>query len=322
MKEFIKAFSAAALLLGLGMHGQAQAAFPDHPITVVIPFDGGGSSDVQARIVTKQMSTTLGQQFIIENHPGAGGTLGMDYTARAKPDGYTIVVNNILAVVAGVHFYKNITYDPVKSFSAVGPIGDTAYLLIVTPDFPAKDYATFLKVVRAAPDKYNGASAGVGSAPHLALEMFKRVAKVDIVHVPYKGSGPALNDVMAGIVQLEFENAAAIQLIKAGKLRALAVTGSERLSALPDVPTFTEVGQPDFEVAGHQGFLAPAGVPKDILNTLNDALSKAIMDPTTRTQLIAQSITPKTSTVDQFAAVVKNDAEVWGKLIKEANIQP
>ena len=312
---------ATALCFFVNAH-DALAAFPEKPIRLIVPFDPGGGTDLLARFVGQKLSEVISQPVIVENKPGAAGTIGVAYTAREKPDGYTLVLVNALAHTASTNFYPDLSYDAVKSFTPIGAIGTVPYMLVVNPKFPATGYADFVKVIRSAPGKFNGASAGTGSAPHLALELFKRTVGLDIVHVPYKGSGPALNDVMGGRVELEFENVAAAPHVKSGKLRAIAVTGKRRRTAFPELPTFAEQGQSDFDVVGYWGFLAPAGVPADVVSILNRALVRVVGEPANRAQLNTLGLEAEAGTADEYGAILRSESAKWSLLIREANIKP
>ena len=273
--------SAAALLACTAalfcIPAQAQA-FPDRFVKLVVPFAPGGATDVLGRILGKRMGEILGQPIVVENHPGAGGTVGTEFVARAPADGYTLLLVNAIPHTASRRLYPALKYDPVKSFTPIGALGYNRYILVVGNDVPAKDYASFVALAKATPGKLNFASAGMGSAPHLAMELWLRAAGVDLVHVPYQGSGPAMTDLAGGRVQAAMDNVAAMPLIKSGKLRALAITGAKRAAALPDVPTFAEVGLADFDVTGTWGLVAPAGVPADRVAILSEALAKAVQD--------------------------------------------
>lgn len=296
--------------------------FPERFIKLVVPFPPGGATDVLGRIVGKKMSEILGQPVVIENHGGAGGTVGTDFAARQPADGYTVVFVNALAHTASKNLYANLKYDPVTSFTPIGSLGTVSYVLVVNPELPTRDLDSFIKLARSAPGKYNYASSGVGTAPHLAMELFVRAADVSLVHVPYQGSGPAMTGVVAGHVQAAIDNVAAVPLIKGGKLRALAQTGKARSAALPDVPTFTEAGLPQFDVTGNWGLLAPAGVPPKAVAVLGDALARAVGDPAVREALVAQGITPAPGSAQEFAAVLASESVKWSKLIQQANIKP
>jgi tripartite-type tricarboxylate transporter receptor subunit TctC len=316
----------ALLLVALAACGSiapAQAqSFPDHPLRLVVPFPPGGATDVLGRLLAKKMSDLLGQPIVVENHGGAGGTIGTDFASRQPADGYTVVLVSALAQASSRKLYPTIKYDPVKSFTPIGSLGTLSYVLVVTPALPVTDLDGFLKLMRAEPDKFNYASAGVGSAPHLAVELFLRAANVKATHVPYQGSAPGLTGVVSGNPQFAIDNVAALPLIKAGKLRALAQTGKTRSAHLPDVPTFTEAGLPQFDVTATWGLLAPAGVPAPIVARLNDTLVRAVGDPSLRDALLAQGIAPDPGSAQQFGAILASETDKWSRLIDEAKIQP
>jgi tripartite-type tricarboxylate transporter receptor subunit TctC len=295
-------------------------AFPDHPLKLIVPFPPGGATDALGRILAKKMGELLSQPFVVENHGGAGGTIGTDYVARQPADGYTVLLVNAIPHTASRKLYA-LKYDPVKSFTPIGALGTVRYILAVNNELPAKDYAQFVQVVKKDPGKYNFASAGVGTAPHLAMELYVRAAGLDIVHVPYQGSGPAITDLMGGRVQVIIENVPLVPLIKAGKVRALAITGKTRSANFPDLPTFAEVGLPAFEMIGTWGLIAPAGVPPDRVSILGNALANAIKDPTVRDALLAQGIDPEAGTAAEFGAVLTRESDKWSKLIDDAKIK-
>ena len=300
----------------------AGQMFPDHFIRLIVPFPPGGATDTLGRILAKKMSEIMGQPIVVENHGGAAGTIGTDFASRQPADGYTIVLVSGIAHTASRKLYPALKYDPVKSFTPIGSLGTLTYVLVVNPQFPAQDLNSFVATVRAAPDKYNFASAGVGSAPHLAMELLMRAANVKLVHVPYQGSGPALTGVVAGDVQVALDNVAAVPLIKAGKLRAIAQTGTRRSDALPGVPTFAEAGLPQYDLSAPWGLLAPAGVPDKTVAVLSDALARAVQDPGVRETLLAQGITPESGSAAQFGALLQSESDKWSRLIDEANIKP
>ncbi len=316
--------AAQLAVLGLALAAAPAMAqnFPDHALRLIVPFPPGGATDVLGRLLAKKMSDILGQPIVVENHGGAGGTIGTDFASRQPPDGYTVILVSALAQGASRKLYPNIKYDPVTSFTPIGSLGALSYVLVVNPNLGITDLDGLIKAMKAAPGKMNYASAGVGSAPHLAMELFLRAANVEATHVPYQGSAPALTGVVAGDTQLAIDNVAAVPLIKGGKLRALAQTGKTRSAHLPDVPTFTEAGLPQFDVTATWGLLAPAGVPAPVVAKLNDALVKAVNDPQLRESLQAQGITPGAGSAQQFGAVVASEAARLSKLIDEAKIQP
>ena len=310
----------AALLLAILPLGAQAQAFPDRVLKLVVPFPPGGATDTLGRILAKRMGEILNQPFIVENHGGAGGTIGTDFVARQPADGYTMLLVNAIPHTAARKLY-DLKYDPVKSFTPIGALGTLRYILAIGNDVPANDYAQFVALVKAAPGKYNFASAGVGTAPHLAMELYMRAAGIELVHIPYQGSGPAITDLMGGRIQVIIENVPLVPLIKAGKVRALAVTGSTRSSTFPDLPTFAEVGLPAFEMSGTWGLIAPAGVPPDRVAILSNALATAIKDPAVRDALTLQGIDPEYGTAAEFGAVLVRESEKWGKLIDEAKIR-
>jgi tripartite-type tricarboxylate transporter receptor subunit TctC len=307
-------------LAALSLGAQAQS-FPDHYLKLIVPFAPGGATDVLGRILAKRMGELLAQSVVVENHPGAGGTIGTEFVARQPADGYTVLLVNAIPHTSSRKLYPNLKYDPVKSFTPIGALGTIRYMLVVNNDVPAQNYAQFVQLARSEPGKLNFASAGMGSAPHLAMELFMRAAGIDMVHVPYQGSGPALTDVMAGRVQATMDNVAAVPLIKAGRVRALAITGTTRSASFPDLPTFAEVGLPAFEVSGTWGLIAPAGVPADRVATLSDALAKAIKDPAVKDTLIAQGIDPESGSAAEYGAVLVRESDKWSRLIDEAKIK-
>lgn len=323
MIRFIKKVAVAALVAGTMMPLAAVHAesFPSRQVRLIVPFAPGGASDVIARIIGKKLTQVLGQPVVVFNRPGAGGTIGIDYTARAPADGYTITLVNAIQQTTSKEMYPGLTYDPVKSFRPLATIGSVHYVLVVNPSFPAKDYASFVSTVKSQPGKYSYASPGIGSAPNLVMEQLKQTAGLNIVHVPYLGSGPALNDVIANHVPVSMDNVAAIPLIKSGMLRALATTGDTRSPELPDVPTFAQAGLPNFNVAGVWGFMAPAGVPDNVAAVLNNAIRTAMQDPQVKQGLATQGLDPVFGTAEQFAATLNAETSRWAALFASGKIK-
>jgi tripartite-type tricarboxylate transporter receptor subunit TctC len=312
-----------SLLLGLvaATSGTYAQVFPDRPVKLVVPFPPGGATDVLGRILAKRMGELLGQTFIVENHSGAGGTIGTEYVARQSADGYTVLLVNAIAHTASRKLYAGLKYDPVKSFTPVGQLGTVRYILAVNNEVPAKDYAAFIRLARSEPGTLNFGSAGVGSAPHLAMELFMRAAGIDMVHVPYQGSGPAIKDLMGGRLQAIIENVPLVPLIKSGKIRALAITGTRRSDIFPDLPTFAESGLPNYDVVGTWGLIAPAGVPAKVVAILGDALAHAVADPQVRATLSTQGIEPEPASGQTFGEVLERESDKWSRLIDEAKIR-
>jgi len=309
--------AAMAALLSLAVHAQP---FPEHALKLIVPFPPGGATDTLGRILAKKMGELLNQPFVVENHGGAGGTIGTDYVTRQPADGYTLLLVNAIPHTAARKLYP-VKYDPVKSFTPIGAMGTLRYILAINNEVPAKDYAQFVALAKAQPGKLNYASAGVGTAPHLAMELYTRAAGIEMVHVPYQGSGPAMTDLMGGRVQAIIENVPLVPLIKSGKVHALAITGNARAASFPDLPTFAEVGLPAFEMSGTWGLIAPAGVPADRVAILSNALSSAVKDPTVRDALIAQGIDPDYGTSAEYGAVLVREEAKWNKLVDEAKIK-
>lgn len=319
--RWLAIFTGVLALLAPMARAQGPQGFPEHYLRLVVPFAPGGATDVLGRIVARRMGEILGQSIVVENHAGAGGTVGTEFAARQPGDGYTLLLVNAIPHTASRSLYPALRYDPVKSFTPIGALGTVRYMLITGNDVPARDYAQFVQIARLQPGKLNFASAGMGSAPHLAMELFMRAAGVDLVHVPYTGSGPALTDLVAGRVQAIMENVAAVPLIKAGKLRALAVTGRTRAAQFPDVPTFAEVGLAHFDVTGTWGLIAPAGVPDAVVAKLGEALARTVNDPAVRDTLAAQGIEPEYGSAADYGAVLAREQEKWSRLIEQAKIK-
>ena len=309
-----------AILLALPFAAGAQA-FPDHPLKLVVPFPPGGATDTLGRILAKRMGEILNRPFVVENKPGAGGTIGTEFVARQPADGYTVLLVNAIPHTASRKLYPELKYDPIKSFTPIGAMGTLRYILAINNEVATKDYAQFAALAKSQPGKLNYASAGVGSTPHLAMELYKRAAGVDIVHVPYQGSGPGITDLLGGRVQVIIENVPLVPLIKSGKVRALAITGKTRSANFPDVPTFAEVGLASFELSGTWGLIAPAGVPADRVAILSNALAEAVKDPAVRDALVAQGIDPEPASGAEYGAVLARESDKWSKVIDEAKIK-
>ncbi|WP_428426178.1 Bug family tripartite tricarboxylate transporter substrate binding protein [Pararhizobium sp.] len=310
----------AASALALGTAAQAQE-FPDRPVTLVVPFAAGGSTDVVARIIGQKMSDDLGQQVVVENVAGAGGNLGADRVARAEPDGYTILMGTVATHALNPLILKTKPYDPEKDFAPVSLLVLVPNVLVVNPELPAKNVAELVALLKAEPEKYSYASSGNGTPLHLSGELFKKMAGVSMQHVPYKGSGPALNDVIGNQVPIMFDNLPSSSgHIKSGTLRALAVTTKERASSFPDVPTIAET-IPGYETYTWNALFAPAGTPKEAIDRLNAAAKKALADPTVAEKMKDFSATIVASTPEDLATHVTAELAKWGPVVKDANVQ-
>jgi len=305
---------AALLLNNAPMHA---ADYPTRPIMLVVAFPPGGPSDVLARIVGKKMEQVLGVPFVIENRPGAGGNIAAESVARAAPDGYTLLMGNNSILATNESLYKHINYSPEKDFMPITLIGTQANILVVNPDVPARSLKELIALAQAQPGKINFASSGYGAAAHLAGELFKSEAKINIVHVPYKGAAPALQDVIAGHDQMMFATAASvIGHIEGGRVRALAVTTLKRTEALPDLPTMDEAGLKGFDASTWHGLVAPAGTPPQVIATLNEAAVKALHDPDVQTSLGKLGVDIVGDRPQEFQAYIKSEIPKWTAIVK------
>jgi len=285
-------------------------------LAATYPFPPGGPSDVLARIVGKKMEELLGQPFIIENKPGAGGNIAADAVAHAKPDGYTLLVGNNSILATNESLYKKLTYSPEKDFIPITLIGTQANILVVNPDVPAHSLQELIALCEAQPGKINFASSGYGAAAHLSGELFKTEARVNVVHVPYKGAAPALQDVIAGHDQMMFATAASvIGHIKSGKVRALAVTTLKRTAILPDLPTMDEAGLKGFEASTWHGLVAPTGTPPEIIAKLHDTAVRALQDPGVQTALGRLGVDIVGGTPAQFKTYIAAEIPKWKAIV-------
>jgi len=293
------------------------ADYPNRPVMLVVAFTPGGPSDVLARIVGKKMEQLLGQPFIIENRPGAGGNIAADTVAHADSDGYTLLMGNNSILATNESLYKKLTYSPQKDFIPITLIGTQANILVVNPDVPAHSLKELIALAKAQPGKVNFASSGFGAAAHLAGELFKAEAHVNIVHVPYKGAAPALQDVIGGHDQMMFATAASvIGHIKNGKVRALAVTTLKRTAILPDVPTMDEAGLKGFDASTWHGLVAPAGTPPQVIAALHDAAIKALQDPDVQETLGRLGVDIVGDTPKEFEAYIAAEIPKWTAIVK------
>jgi tripartite-type tricarboxylate transporter receptor subunit TctC len=315
--------SLCASLAGVAADAPAQAPWPSKAVTYVVPFAPGGNTDTLARLLGKDLSVALGQPVVIENKPGAGGNIGSEYVAKAAPDGYTILGGTISSHSINPSVYPKMPYDAVKSFEPVIMIGRSPLVLVVGAGTPYKTFNDLVSAAKAKPGGLTYATAGNGTSPHLAAELLKGLTKIDISHVPYKGSGPALNDVLAGHVPMMFDTTLVVgQQVKAGKLRALMVAAPKRLEGLPDVPTAAEVGVKGFEVSSWQAIFAPAGTPKPIVQRLNSEIARILKSPEVKARLDTLAVEPDGGPPDSLANFQKAEIARWAKVVKEAGIKP
>jgi tripartite-type tricarboxylate transporter receptor subunit TctC len=318
MIQYLAAGLAAAFLAQPAL---AQS-YPSKPIRLIVPFAAGGGNDNIARLVGKRVSDSMGQPLVIDNRPGAGGVLGAELAAKSAPDGYTLFLGGVGSHALNPNLIEKLPYDPIGDFAPVALLARAPLILVVHPSVPARDVAEFVAYARKNPGKLNFASNGNGTSAQLAAVMFDSMAGVDMVHVPYKGLAPALTDLLSGQVQLMFSSVVAIlPHVRAGKLRALAVTGTKRMAALPELPTIAESGFPGYEASSWYGILAPAGTPREIVTKLNAELTKALQQPEVRTSLLAEGAEPAGGSPEQFAAYIRTEKERMGKLIRDAKIR-
>ena len=317
----VRCLALAALALVLpAVH--AQTDYPVKPVRLIVPFPAGGSTDIVGRIVAQKLSERLGQQVIVDNRGGAGGTIGTEAAAKAAPDGYTLLVGTTSTHAVAPSAYSKIGYDPVKDFVAVAQVGVTPYLLVVNPEVKATSLREFVALAKAQPGKLNYASAGNGTTTHLAMEMLKDAAGIDLVHVPYKGNAPADTAILAGEVQAVFGSMPALlQNAKGGRVRPLAVGTKARSPALPDTPTVAELGYPGFEAALWLGVFAPAGTPAPVVERLQKELVAIAAQPDFREALAKNGAEPPTITPQEFPALVKDELARYGKVVKAINLK-
>lgn len=320
--SFCKSLFAGSLIAGFLMAAQAQAAFPERPVTLVVPFAAGGSTDVVARVIAEKMSEDLGQQVVVQNVAGAGGSLGAGNVARADADGYTILMGTVATHALNPLILKNKPYDAEADFAPVSLLVLVPNVLVVNPELPAKSVEELLALLKAEPDKWSYASSGNGTPLHLSGELFKSLAGVTMEHIPYKGSGPALNDLLGNQVSIMFDNLPSSSAhIKAGTLRALAVTTAERAPSFPDIQTMAEAGLPGYETYTWNALFAPKDTPKEVVDRLNAAAVKAMADPGVAERMKEFSATIVASTPDELGAHVKAEIAKWTPVVRDANVQ-
>ncbi len=320
MRSGMLAFAFVAVLLAASP-ARAQD-YPTRSITLVVPYAAGGGNDAMARIVADHMAKTLGQQIVIENRGGAGGTIANRAAAKAAPDGYTLVLGGTGTLAINPTLYASVGYDPRKDFAPVGLIATSALVLLVHPSVEAGSVPELIALARKAPGKLNFASAGPGSGVHLAAELFANMAGIKLTHVPYKGSAPALNDLLGGHVQIYFSSLPpAVGMRAEGKVRALAVTGPARSHVFPDVPTVAEAALPGYEAVLHYGIAAPAGTPRPVVDKLNAALRAALASEETKAILTSTGAEALPSTPEEYAADIDHEERRWSRIVRELGIK-
>jgi len=312
----------AACCTMLGAQATLAEAWPTKPVKMVVGFAPGGGTDVVARVLAQRLTEMWGQQVIVENRPGATGVIGADSVAKAAPDGYTLLMGHVNSNAIAPNFFRKLPFDPIKDFIPVIYVGYVPNVLVVHPSVQAKSVEELIALAKSTPGQLTYASSGNGSTQHLAGEKFKVITGVDIVHVPYKGSGQALGDLLGGQVNMNFDTMPPIlEPVKSKRLRALAVSTPQRVPQMPDVPTFAEVGMTGFDVTNWYGVFAPAGTPRDIVMKVNADILKAMQNPETRAKLEQVGTQLGGGTPEEFAVFVKSEIAKYAKLVKEANVK-
>jgi len=301
-------------LFAFGAFGQP---YPNRTIRLVVPFPAGGTTDILARAASQKLTESLGQPVVVDNRPGAGGNIGADMVAKSAPDGYTLLMGTVGTHAINASLYSKMPYDHVKDFTPIVLVAGVPNVLVVNPSVPVNSVGDLIKLAQAKPGAINFASSGSGTSIHLSGELFKTMAHVDMTHVPYKGSAPALTDLIGGQVQVMFDNLpSSLAQIKAGKLRAVAVTSLKRAPALPDVPTISESGLPGFEASSWFGVLGPAGTPPSVVTRINSEINNWLQSPEARAQLLAQGAEAAGGTPENFASHIRAETEKWAKVVK------
>ena len=299
----------------------AATDFPDRPLRYIVPFPTGGSTDIVARIVAAALTDELRQQIVIDNRGGAGGTVGAEIAANATPDGYTLFACNIASLAVSPALYRKLNYDPAAGFAPIGFVGSTPNAIVVHPSLPAATIPDFIALAKSRPGKLNYGSPGIWTSPQLTMELFKMTAGIDVLHVAFKGAGPALAATMGGEVDAMVSTVPSfLAATRAGKIRMLGVTSLTRTPDLPDVPTFAESGLPGFEVISWQGVCTPAGAPKAVLARIRTALAAALALPETRRRLADQGVHPKPLGAEEFAEFIRSERYKWAKVVKDVGI--
>jgi len=310
-------------VLALSAAAAHAEAYPARPIRMIVAYPPGGGTDIVGRMVAQKLGEALGQSVVVENRGGASGNIGTELAARAAPDGYTILMGNVAPNAINVSLFRQLPFDPVADFVPVSLVASTPNILVVHPSTPARTVREVTALAKAKPGTLNFASAGVGSSSHLAGELFRILAGADIVHVPYKGAGPAMVDVLSGQVQLYFATMpAAMPHVKSGKLAPVAVTSAKRSHALPELPTIAESGVPGYEASTWYGLLAPAHTPGAVITRLHEGVVKILANPALHEKLAEQGFEPVGSSPEEFGAHINSEITKWSKVIHDAGIRP
>jgi tripartite-type tricarboxylate transporter receptor subunit TctC len=318
----MKKFGLLAALLFLWGHCAAQSTFPSRAVTIVVPYPPGGLIDIVARLIQPRMQSELGQPVVVENRSGAGGNVGAEWVARAAPDGYTLLLANPSLGISP-NMYPKLNYRPLQDFAYVGQYGTVPNVLVVIPSLPVKTVQELIAYAKKNPGRLNYGSPGYGTSPQMSTELFKGMTGTFIVHIPFRGSGPAQAAMLSGEIELMFDNLPPqMAHIKSGRVKALAVTSLKRSSALPDVPTLDEAGLKGYEVTAWFGLAAPVATPREIVIRLNQALNRTVEDPKIVEALVSRGATVIHGTPDDFLKFVKNEVDKWGPVVKRAGVAP
>src|SRR4051812_39822582 len=321
MRVFVIALAFAASLMSPALAQTTPApAWPTHPIRLVVAFPPGGAADLLGRLISQSLGETLGQPLIIENKGGSNGNIGGEAVARSAPDGYTLLMSSGSMVAINPHIYANLSFDPAKDLVPVASVARVPFNLVVRTEIPAKDFKAFVADLKANPGKRNFGSPGIGSSPHLAAELLKKMTGTDAVHVPYRGAAPALNDLLAEQLDFLFDPGIAIEHVKAGKLRAIAIGSPQRSPQLPDVPTLAELGLAGFDADAIFGVYAPAGTPRDIVARLNTEINRALATVALKERIMAVGNIPAAMSLDEFGERAREDSKRFGAIIRERGI--
>jgi tripartite-type tricarboxylate transporter receptor subunit TctC len=311
----------AALMAPSFAAAQAAGSYPDRPIKFVVPVSAGGTTDIMARVLAARLSAAWGQPVIVENKPGGSGIAAAESVARARPDGYTLFMGTIGTLSVNQSLFPKLSYDSLRDFAPVTLVAVAPIVLVINPKVPARNVAELVALAKSKPGSLNYSTSGNGASPHLAAELFKSLAGIDVVHVPYNGGGPSIAAVISGDVHMMFDNVfTALPHVKDGRLRALAVASRERSKSMPDVPTMAEAGLPGHEIAGWVGLVAPAATPGEIVRKLSSELARQMALPEVREKFVGAD--PVGNTPEEFAAFLRAEIAKWGKLIRESNIRP
>jgi tripartite-type tricarboxylate transporter receptor subunit TctC len=324
MKPLLRGLAAAGLAAAAAFGAPAPAAaapYPNHPVTIIVPFGAGGSADVYARVLAQHLGQETGQSFVVENRPGAGAVIGTQYVAKSAPDGYTLLMMSNTQTV-NESLLHNKPYALMRDFVAVAPVNEAPLVLVVRDNLPIQSVQELIKRAKEKPGQLNYASSGTGTPYHMAGELFKSMAGVDIVHIPYKSSGGARTDVLGGQVDMMFDAVSTMaDLIQSKKVRALATTGTTRSNVLPGVPTMAEAGVPGYTATIWLGILAPKGTPKEVVDFLNEKITKITSEPDVASVWAKSGVTPMKMTPAQFTDYLNGDIDKWAKIVKSANIK-